>query len=82
MTKNSKETEQQSFEESLAQLETLVKSLEGGDLNLEEALKTFEQGIKLSQHCQQALQAAEQKVDMLVDEKGNLTTTPFPENDG
>jgi exodeoxyribonuclease VII small subunit len=48
------------FEESLANLESLVEAMEAGDLSLEEALKAFEQGIRLTRECQQALEQAEQ----------------------
>ncbi|MEM7401598.1 MAG: exodeoxyribonuclease VII small subunit, partial [Pseudomonadota bacterium] len=44
------------FEKSLNQLETLVDKLEKGDISLEDSLKTFEQGVKLTRECQQALQ--------------------------
>jgi len=53
------------FEKSLKQLETLVDKLEKGDISLEDSLKTFEQGIKLTRECQQALQSAEQKISLL-----------------
>lgn len=53
------------FEKSLKQLETLVDKLEKGDISLEESLKTFEQGVKLTRECQQALQNAEQKISLL-----------------
>lgn len=53
------------FEDSLAQLETLVSDMEDGNLSLEQALSAFETGIRLTRQCQQALQAAELKVQML-----------------
>jgi len=53
------------FEKSLKQLETLVDKLEKGDISLEDSLKTFEQGVKLTRECQQALQTAEQKISLL-----------------
>ena len=53
------------FEKSLKQLETLVDKLEKGDISLEDSLKTFEQGVKLTRECQQALQNAEQKISLL-----------------
>jgi exodeoxyribonuclease VII small subunit len=58
------------FEESLAQLEALVEQMEDGDLSLEESLKAFEKGIKLTRECQQALKQAEQKVQLLMDKTG------------
>ena len=53
------------FEKSLKQLETLVEKLEKGDLSLEDSLKNFEQGVKLTRDCRQALQNAEQKISVL-----------------
>ena len=56
------------FESSLEQLEELVEDMENGDLSLEESLKAFEQGIKLTRECQTALTQAEQKVQILMEE--------------
>ena len=61
------------FESSLAQLEQLVEQMEEGDLSLEESLKAFESGVKLTRECQQALQDAEQKVEVLLLQNGQLT---------
>jgi exodeoxyribonuclease VII small subunit len=70
------------FEQSLAELETIVKSMETGDLTLEQSLQKFEQGIKLSVLCQEALTLAEQKVEVLVENAaGELQTEPFYEED-
>ncbi len=60
------------FEQALDQLENLVEAMEGGDLSLEDSLKAFEQGIKLSRECQTALSTAEQKVQLLLEENGQL----------
>ncbi len=65
------------FEESLARLETLVERMEEGDLSLEESLKTFEDGIKLTRECQQALKSAEQKVKLLIEKNGEVEEQSF-----
>lgn len=65
------------FEESLAELEQLVERMEQGNLPLEEALKLFERGIQLTRTCQKSLQAAEQKVRILLEEHGEPTLKPF-----
>jgi len=65
------------FEQSLSELQTLVERLEGGELPLEEALEAFEQGVKLTRDCQEALSAAEQKVKMLLEKNGELAEVPF-----
>ncbi|MDA0787844.1 MAG: exodeoxyribonuclease VII small subunit [Proteobacteria bacterium] len=70
------------FEASLARLEELVTQMENGDLSLEQSLKTFEEGIKLTRECQQALKNAEQKVALLMEKNGGLEEQPFQETDG
>ena len=55
------------FEAALEELETLVTRMEEGDLPLEEALKRFEKGIRLTRDCQRALREAEQKVERLME---------------
>jgi exodeoxyribonuclease VII small subunit len=67
------------FEASLEKLEKLVEQMEEGDLTLEESLKTFEEGIRLTRECQQALAAAEQKVKLLIEENGQITAADFEE---
>jgi len=54
------------LEQSLKELEALVERLESGELPLEEALKEFEQGVKLTRLCQTILKDAEQKVEILL----------------
>ena len=56
------------FEEALQRLEEIVAALEGGDLDLEESLAMFEEGIKLSRWCTAKLNEAEQRIEMLVQE--------------
>ena len=65
------------FEASLDKLEKLVEKMEVGDLTLEESLKIFEEGVKLTRECQQALTDAEQKVKLLIEESGEVTSTDF-----
>lgn len=66
------------FEQSLADLQTVVERLERAELPLEEALAAFEQGIALTRDCQQALTAAEQKVQMLLEKDGQLQSLALP----
>lgn len=65
------------FEESMAELEKLVEQMERGDITLEESLKFFERGVGLTRTCQQALQDAEQKVQILLEKNGQQTLEPF-----
>ncbi|HNJ73996.1 MAG TPA: exodeoxyribonuclease VII small subunit [Pseudomonadales bacterium] len=54
------------FDQSLTRLESLVTTLERGDIPLEEALDLFEQGVKLARECQGSLRDAQQKVEILL----------------
>ena len=65
------------FEKSLEQLEALVNRLEKGGLSLEDSLKCFEQGVKLTRECRQALQSAEQKIFVLSKENGDWVEKNF-----
>lgn len=55
----------ENYEQNIAQLEHIISALEQGELSLDQALKEYEQGIKLIRSCQQALESAEQKVKIL-----------------
>ncbi|MCI0504962.1 MAG: exodeoxyribonuclease VII small subunit [Gammaproteobacteria bacterium] len=57
------------FEAAIAELESLVEEMEQGNISLEDSLKKFERGIELTRTCQQALQEAEQKIQMLIEKK-------------
>lgn len=65
------------FEQALKELEALVSRMEQGELSLEESLKSFERGIELTRACQQALKAAEQKVDILIQKGDETRAVPF-----
>ena len=65
------------FEKSISRLEALVERMEDGNLSLEESLKTFEEGIKLTRECQQALKTAEQKVKLLIEKNSSVEEIPF-----
>jgi exodeoxyribonuclease VII small subunit len=71
------------FEAALARLEEIVKELETGDLPLEQSLKLFEEGIKLSRLCNKRLEDAERRVEILLKNKnGTVTAQPFEEQEG
>jgi len=67
------------FEQALAELESLVERLEGGDLPLEEALKAFERGVALTRQCQTSLKAAQQRVEILLKRGEQSVLEPFEE---
>ena len=62
---------------SLQELESVVEQLESGDLPLEEALKQFERGVKLTRKCQATLKKAEQKVEILLNKTIEAEPAPF-----
>lgn len=65
------------FEHSLDELEQLVARMEGGELSLDESLASFERGIGLYRHCQQALDQAELRVRLLLDPDAPDDAEPF-----
>ncbi len=72
-----KKQNEPSFEETLSELETLVETLEKGELSLDESLRSFERGIELTRSCKQVLEAAEQKVQILTDKRVDAELEPF-----
>ena len=76
-TKNSA-SENIPFEIALGKLEGLVTDLEKGELSLEAALAHFAEGVSLSQVCLEKLSAAEEQIDLILEEKqGRVTTKPL-----
>ncbi len=77
-----KNNEQQvrTFEASLEALEQIVRELERGDLSLEKSLELFEQGIRLSRECQERLNQAERRIEVLLrDNQGRPVVSSFEE---
>lgn len=72
-----KEKDALNFEAALAELSQIVEQMEQGDLSLEDSLKKFERGVTLARACQTLLKAAEQKVQILVEQNGQSTLTTF-----
>jgi exodeoxyribonuclease VII small subunit len=67
------------FEDSLKQLEKIVEQLEKGELPLEDSIKLFEEGVRLSTACKQELDEAEGKVQILLKQRdGSMKAEPFP----
>ncbi len=71
------------FEKNLVRLEEIVGKMERGELSLDDSLKLFEEGVKLSKECHQRLNEAENKVRILmgVDDKGQAVTQEFKPED-
>jgi exodeoxyribonuclease VII small subunit len=68
----------ETFEGSLKKLESIVAQLERGDLPLEDSIKIFEEGMRLSAECKKQLEEAEGKVELLVKRRdGSMSKEPF-----
>ena len=63
------------FEAAIAELESIVKKLEEGDLALEASLELYERGVQLSKYCHARLEAAERRIELL-NERGELKNAP------
>ena len=66
MATNAKPVKDMSFEEALAELETIVRQLEQGDVELEKSIAIYERGAELKKHCEARLKSAELKVEQIV----------------
>ena len=67
----------ENFEESMKKLETIVTELENGNLNLDESVKKFEDGMKIAKQCNNILEDAEKKITILLEEDGELKEEKF-----
>lgn len=66
-----------SFEEAMGQLQEVVQELEKGTLNLDESVKKFEEGVKLSKQCNTILENAEKKINLLVKKDDQIIEEQF-----
>jgi exodeoxyribonuclease VII small subunit len=71
-----KPVEKMSFEEALAELDTIVRQLETGDVELERSITLYARGAELKAHCEARLKAAELKVEQIVQGAGGPVTEP------
>lgn len=70
------------FEDAMRKLEEIVGKMEKGDMPLDDSLKLFEEGIRLTRFCSKELHKAEKKVEMLIkDAEGKLIPVPFEEEE-
>ena len=69
------------FEENMNKLETIVADLEKGDLNLDDSVKKFEEGIRISKECNEMLEEAEKKITILLQEDGKIEEKDFKTED-
>lgn len=81
MTKGTSSASPLDFETALLELQGIVEKMESGQQSLEEALASFQRGVELTRACQQGLKEAEQRVEKLVRENGELETRPLAGED-
>lgn len=73
----SKEKESKSFEELMETLESIVQELEKGDLNLDDSVAKFEEGMKISKECSKILESSEKRISILLENNGEMTEEVF-----
>jgi len=66
-----------SFEEQMEQLEKIVSELENGNLNLDDSVTKFEEGIKISKECNKILETAEKKITILINKENEIQEENF-----
>lgn len=66
-----------SFEETMQQLQIIVQELEKGTLNLDDSVKKFEEGIQLSKKCNEILESAEKKINILIKKEDGIIEEKF-----
>ena len=70
------------FEEAMQELEDIANQLEKGDLTLDESVKKFEEGIKLSKECSKILEDSEKRINILINNNGNISEENFLPEEG
>ncbi len=78
---SNKAQEPLAFEQAMAELEGLAEQMEQGELTLEQALDHFERGIALTRRCRQSLDAAQQKVQILLEQDAEAELHPYTESE-
>jgi len=71
------EKKEENFEEAMKQLEEIVSCLEKGDLNLDESVKKFEEGMKITKECNKILENAEKRISILLENDGEIKEEAF-----
>jgi len=71
----------ENFEESMKKLESIVNELENGNLNLDESVEKFEEGMKIAKQCNTILEDSEKKITILLEEDGELKEENFEANE-
>ena len=80
--KKDESNDELTFESAIYKLETHVRTLEQGELTLDQSLSIFEEGMKLAKFCTEKLDEAERKIEILIEKDGQLIKEDFKTNDG
>ena len=70
---------EENFETKMGELEKIVNDLEKGDMNLDDSLVKFEEGMKISKECSKMLDDAEKKITILLEKDGEIKEEEFEE---
>ena len=73
----SKKEESKTFEELMENLEDIVQELEKGDLNLDDSVTKFEEGMKISKECNKILESSEKRISILLENNGEISEEDF-----
>lgn len=73
----SKKEENKSFEELMGKLESIVQELEKGELNLDDSVAKFEEGMKIAKECNKILESSEKRISILLENNGEITEEEF-----
>lgn len=73
----SKKEENKSFEELMESLENIVQELEKGNLNLDDSVTKFEEGMKISKECNKILESSEKRISILLENNGEISEENF-----
>lgn len=68
---------EEKFEDKIIKLEEIVAELEKGNLSLDDSVKKFEEGIKISKECNEILESAEKKISILLEQDGEIQEEKF-----
>jgi len=71
------ENKELNFEQAIEELEVIAQELESGKLNLDDSIKKFEDGMKLSKKCTEYLESAEKRINILINKDGEISEESF-----
>lgn len=72
-----KKEESKNFETLMSELEEIVQELEKGDLNLDDSVAKFEEGMKISKECNKIIESSEKRISILLENNGELLEEKF-----